>query len=152
VTGSLSNPRITAHAALDNFAAGGRTFTAFAADVNASRSGAAVRNAAITRGNLQANFSGSVGLRDWKLEKSAPLRVDATVRNADLADVLAFADQSSIPATGALTAEAHIAGTVGSPTGTADLSVINGTLEEEHFDTLTAHVGMTQQAIDVPTL
>src|SRR5262249_25702051 len=135
-----------------NFAAAGRTFTTFAADIDAARNGATVRNAALTRGTLQANFAGSVGLRNWKPENDQPLRADATVRNADLADVLAFAGQSDLPATGALTADAHIAGTVGSPTGSADLSVVNGTLEEEHFDSLTAHVGMTPQTIDVPTL
>jgi translocation and assembly module TamB len=152
VTGSLSNPRISAHAALNNFAADGRSFTSFAADVNANRGGVTLSNAALTRGALQANFSASVGLRNWKPENSEPLRVDATIRNADLADVLALAGQSDVPATGALTADAHIAGTVGSPTGNADLSVVKGTIEEEPFDTLTAHVAMTPQTIDIPTL
>jgi translocation and assembly module TamB len=152
VTGSLSNPRIAAHTTLDNFSVNGRSFTSFAADVNAARTGATVANGTLTHGALQANFSGAVGLRDWKPENSEPLRVDATMRNADLADVLALAGASDIPATGALTADAHIAGRVGSPTGSADLAVVKGTLEEEPFDTLTAHVAMSPQAIDVPTL
>jgi translocation and assembly module TamB len=152
VTGRLSDPHIAAHAALNNFAAGGRSFTSFAADIEAARNGATVRNGAISRDALRADFSGSVGLHDWKAESTRPLRVDATVRNADLADVLALAGQSDIPATGSLTAEAHVGGTIGSPTGRAELAVVNGTLEEEHFDSLIARVGMTPQTIDVPTL
>ena len=46
VTGSLSNPRISAHAALNNFAGGGRSFASFAAEVNANRGGATLSNGA----------------------------------------------------------------------------------------------------------
>jgi translocation and assembly module TamB len=152
VTGKLSAPRIVAHADLTKFSVENRTFDHFAADLNASSNGAAATNAVLTRGALQANFSGTVGLRNWKPESFEPLKVDATVRNADLADVLALAGQSSTPATGTLTADAHIGGTVGSPTGNADISVVNGTIEGEHFDTLTTRAVMTPQAIDVPSL
>lgn len=152
VTGSLSAPRITAHTALANFAVDGRPFSSFTGDVAASKSGATVSNAVLARGALRAQLSASVGLRNWKPENYEPLRADATVRNADLADVLALANQASFPATGALSADAHIGGTIGSPTGSADLNVVNGTLEGEPFDTLTARAAMTPQAIDVPSL
>jgi translocation and assembly module TamB len=152
VTGSLSAPRITAHAALANFAVDGRPFSSFTGDVAASQSGATVTNAVLARGPLQARLSGSVGLDHWSPKPFEPLRVDATVRNADVSDVLALANQTSFPATGALTADIHLAGTVGSPTGSADLAVANGTLEGEPFDSLTARANMTQQSIDVPSL
>jgi translocation and assembly module TamB len=152
VTGKLSSPRIAAHADISSFTVENRSFDRFAADLTASSNGAAAANALLTRGPLQANFSGTVGLRNWKPENFEPLKVDATVRNADLADVLALAGQPSSPATGTLTADAHIGGTVGSPTGNADLSVVNGTVEGERFDSLTAHAVMTPQAIDVPAL
>ncbi len=152
VTGKLSAPRVAAHAELSNFAVEDRTFTRFAADVTASPDRAAAANSILTRGALQANFSGAVGLRNWKPENFEPLRVDLTMRNADVADVLALAGQSDIAATGALSLDAHIAGTVGSPTGNADLSAANGTIEGERFDTINAHALMTPQAIDVPTL
>jgi translocation and assembly module TamB len=152
VSGKLSAPRVTAHAEVTRFTVEGRTFDRFAADVTASANGAAATNAVLTRGALAANFSGSVGLRNWKPENFEPLKVDATVRNADLADVLALAGQSSVQATGTLAADAHVAGTVGSPTGDAVLSVANGTIEGEAFDSLNARAVMTPQAIDVPTL
>jgi translocation and assembly module TamB len=152
VRGSLRDPRVTARAEVSNFAVQDRQFSRFAADISASAAGAAVTNAVLSRGLLQANFAGTVGLRNWKPENDQPLKVDATVRNGDVADVLALAGQSDIKATGVLALDAHIAGTVGSPTGTADLRVVNGTIEGEHFDSLTARANMTPQAIDVPSL
>ncbi len=152
VTGKLSAPRITGHVAMNNFAVEGRPFTQFAADVNASNSGASIANGVLARGMLQAQLSASVGLRNWKPEPAEPLRVDATVRNADVADVLALAGQSGTPATGALTADAHIAGTIGSPQGQADFTVVNGTIEGERFDRLAARAVMNQTSIDVPAL
>jgi translocation and assembly module TamB len=152
VRGSLSNPRVTAHAEVTNFAVENRQFSRFGADITASATGAAATNAVLTRGPLQANFAGTVGLRNWKPENNQPLKVDATIRNGDVADVLALAGQSDINATGALSMDAHIAGTVGSPTGTADLRVVNGTIEGEPFDSLTARANMTPQTIDVPSL
>jgi translocation and assembly module TamB len=152
VSGSLSAPRITGHAAMTNFAVSGRPFSRFTADIAAAKNGASVSNGLLARGPLQAQFSGIVGLRNWKPESNQPLRVDATMRNADLADVLALAGQSDIPATGALSADAHINGTVGSPRGNAALTVANGTIEGEPFDTLNARAVMTDRSIEVPTL
>ncbi len=150
VTGNLRTPRIQGRAALTNFAAEGRRFSSFSGDLAAGPGGAAVNNAELTRGPLRADFSGSIGLRDWKPASYEPLRLDATVRNADVADVLALAQQSA-PATGALTADVHLAGTLGSPTGSADISAANGSIEGAHFDTLAARAVMSPQQIDVPT-
>jgi translocation and assembly module TamB len=152
VTGKLSDPRISAQASVTNFSVDGRPFTRFTADVAASQASASVANGVVARGALEARFSGTVGLAHWKPESSQALRVDATIRNADLQDALALAGQTGVPATGALTADAHVIGTIGSPRGTADLTLANGTLEGEHFDSLTAHAVMSERAIDVPTL
>ena len=61
-------------------------------------------------------------------------------------------ESPDIPVTGALTADAHVAGTIGSPTGNADLCVVNGAIEGEKFDSLAARAVMTPQSIDVPSL
>jgi len=152
VAGKLSAPAITAQVDATNFSVDGRPFTHFGADVNATRSGASVANGVLSRGALQAQFSATVGLLNWKPENNQPLRADATVRNADLADILALAGQSAVAATGGLSADAHINGTVGDPRGNADLTVTNGTLQGEHFDSLAARAVMTDQSIDIPSL
>lgn len=151
-TGSLSAPQIAAQVAMNQFAVDGRPFTSLTAALAASKSGASVTNAALTHGTLQAQFSGSVGLHNWSPEQYEPLHVDAVVRNADLRDALALADQPADTATGTLAADAHIAGTIGSPTGNADLTVANGTIEGQAFDSLTTRAQLTPTAIDVPSL
>ena len=71
----------------------------------------------------------------------------------DMQDILALAGQSaSVPVSGQLTVDAHITGTTGDPLGNADIAVVNGTIEGERFDSLTAHAVMTQGSIDVPSL
>jgi translocation and assembly module TamB len=153
VTGKLSAPHINGTVLATNFTAEGRPFTRLATDFDASKSGASVSNGVLTHGPLQANFAAAVGLRNWKLENSGALRADATVRNADVQDVLALAGQAqAVPVTGALTVDAHVNGTVSDPQGTADITVVKGSIEGERFDSLAAHAVMTQGSIDVPTL
>jgi autotransporter translocation and assembly factor TamB len=152
VTGSLSAPQIAGQVGMTNFAVDGRQFTALTASVAASPSGATLSNASLTHGNLNAQFAASVGLRDWKPEPSEPLRVDATVRNADARDLLALAGQSSAPLSGALTADVHVNGTIGSPQGNAAVTVANGAIDGERFDNLALRVAMDDRDINVPTL
>lgn len=152
VTGRLSAPHIGGQVTMTNFAVEGRPFTSLAANVAAAPSGVTLTNATLTRGTLQAQFSASVGLLDWKTEPYEPLRVDATVRNADIRDLLAIAGHPGLPVTGDLAADAHVTGTLGSPQGSADLTVVNGSIAGERFDQASAQVSMTNRAIDLSTL
>ena len=151
VTGSLSAPRIAGQVTVTNFAVTGRAFTRLTATLDASPSSAAVKDAVLSRGALQAQFSAAVGLHNWTPENYEPLQADMVIRNADLSDVLALAGQGGFPATGALAADAHLNGTVGSPAGSANVSVNHGTLEGEAFDTFAARAVLGRTEIDVPT-
>jgi translocation and assembly module TamB len=62
------------------------------------------------------------------------------VRNAGLPDLLALAGQKNVPATGTLSVNAKVAGTVGNPQATADLSLARGEIYGEPYDRLTAHL------------
>ncbi len=152
VTGSLLAPHIAGQAVITNFLVDQRRFERLTAAFDAGKSGISIANANLTRGALTAHFDANVGLHDWKPLPGEPLQADVTVRNADLADVLALAGQGSIPASGALSADAHITGTIGSPTGTVDFSVVNGTLQGTRFDSIRANAILSPRAIDVPTL
>lgn len=152
VSGSLSAPRIAGQIGAANFAVEGRPFTSLAAAVAASPSGVSLTNAALSRGQLSMQFSASAGLRDWKPEPDEPLKVDATVRNADARDLLALAGQGNVPLSGGLTADVHVNGTIGSPQGNADVTVANGAIEGERFDQLLLKVAMDDRDIRVPTL
>lgn len=152
VSGQLSMPRIGAQVMVNQFSVQGRPFTRLEAGLVASPSGASVMNAVLTRGMLQAKINASLGLQDWKPADPQPLRVEATIRDTDVADILALAGRPDIAAQGALVADAHIDGTLGDPRGTASFAVNNGTLQGEHFDSLTTQAVMTSNSIEVPTL
>ncbi len=152
ISGKLSAPQIAGDIAVNNFSAQGRPFTRFAAALTASPSSVAITNAVVARDTLQMQLSASAGLRDWKPLPTSPLRADATIRNADVKDVLALAGESSIPVTGAFTADAHVNGTIGSPAGTVDVTASNGLIEGEKYDTFTLQARMAERSITVPTL
>jgi translocation and assembly module TamB len=152
-TGKLSVPAIGGNLLVTNFRADGRPFSRLAVNFAASNSGASVSNGMLSHGSLQAAFSGAVRLRNWKPENFEPLRADVSVRNAGVQDVLALVGESaSVPLTGALTVDAHLAGTVGDPQGNADATIVNGTFQGERFDSLSTRAVMTQGSIDVPAL
>ena len=145
INGTLRTPRIAGRVSATNFQVEGRQFTAFSADADASPAGVSVRNGALTRGTMSAAFSGSVGLRDWKLVQEAPLSADLNLQNADVADLLALAGESPQGYSGALTANAHVAGTVGNPNGTVALYAAAGTLAGQPFDRIDAQVALTDR-------
>jgi translocation and assembly module TamB len=151
VRGPLSAPQIGAHAALTHFAVNGRDFDRLDADLQASGSGVSFQSGRLTRATLEAQFAGSVGLHNWRASGKDRIMLTASMRNGDLADVLALAGQSSIPASGALMVQANISGTIGNPQGTADLTVAQGTLYQEPFDTLQAGVRFSDQLIELPS-
>src|SRR5207237_4829057 len=107
------------------FSVEGRPFTRFRANVDASQSGASVSNELLARGALEARLDASAGLRNSNPDNASPLRVNVTMRNADVQYVLALAGQTAIPVTGALTLDAHINGTIANPLGNADITVLN---------------------------
>jgi translocation and assembly module TamB len=152
VSGNLSAPRIAGNAAMNNFAVQGRPFTRFSTDIAASPSSVALTNTVVARGALEMQLSASAGLHDWMALPSSPVHADATVRNADVKDVLALAGEASTPVTGAFTMDAHINGTMGSPVGTLDAAAANGSIDGEKYENFTLRAQMTQGAITVPTI
>jgi translocation and assembly module TamB len=151
IRGPLNAPLVGGHASVTRFSVNGRQFDRFEADVQGSASNASVQNARLTRGNLQAQFDGSVGLHNWHASGKDRMSLIATVRNGDLADILALAGQPSIPVRGSLSAQANITGTIGNPQGTAEISVMRGTIYQEPFDSLSASVRFSDRLIDLPT-
>lgn len=152
IRGSLSAPQINAQAAAFNFSVGGRWFTRLDAGLAATPNGASLTNAMLTRDQLQARVNASIGLHNWKPEKSDRVHGDLTVQNADLADVLALAGRPDIPAQGSFAAEAHLEGSLADPHGSGSLSVNNGVLNGTHFDSLTARAAIMPDTIEVSSL
>lgn len=151
VTGSLSAPDISGHLTAARFSVEGREFDSFAADATADRQGVAIENGSLSRSTMLARFSGTLGLRDWKPVPGSPLQVNASMRNADLADLLALAGRPSSGYSGALSVNAAIHGTFGNPQGSASLLATNGTIQGQPFDRAEAQVDLTDRLVSVPT-
>ncbi|MEP6716028.1 MAG: translocation/assembly module TamB domain-containing protein [Terriglobia bacterium] len=151
VTGSLSAPQIAGHLVMRNFSVQGRAFNNAAADLNVSASNAAVHNGSITRALMSAQFDANVGLHNWSAPPAAPLRANLNLTNGDLADAMALAGQPSAGYSGAVTATAHIAGTVADPQGSASIQAANGTLHGEPYDQLQAQVNLADQLVTIPS-
>lgn len=150
VTGGLTSPRFSGHVAVTGFSVDDRKFDSLTADAAVSGTGASIRNGSLTRGTMQTQFSGQVGLKNWQATPNQPLSADATIRNGDLPDILALAGQTSADYSGALSATMHLGGTVGDPVGTANLLAMNGTLEGEPFDRIQAQVNLSDKLVTIP--
>ncbi len=151
ITGRLNSPRIAGHLRATLFSVEGREFDSLNLDAALSRTGVGVRDGILTRAGMQAQFSGQVGLKNWQPLPEQPISALATVRNGDLADLLALAGQPSANYSGALSASLQLNGTVADPTGGANLLVANGTLYGEPFDRMQAQVNLTDQSVIVPS-
>jgi translocation and assembly module TamB len=137
ITGSLDTPRITGHGNATNVVWSGRTFQALGGDIDLSSTGLAVRNGNVQQGALHAQGAGSLGMRDWQVEDASPVSFAGSIRNAPAADLMAIADIRNVPVTGAVSADAKIAGTFGAPRIEATVTVTKGALEGEPFDRFT---------------
>ena len=131
----------------DRFAWEKRAFDHLNADVTASQKGIMIQNGSLSRGTLQASFSGSAGLRNWTLTPDQPIRASAELRNAELPDLLALAGESTIPAAGRLNASLEANGTAGNPLGTVSISAMDGSLYGETFQKLDLQAAMSDQLI-----
>jgi translocation and assembly module TamB len=151
VSGGRSTPRIDGHLVVNDFQIQNRPFDVLSMDLAASDAGAAVKQGRLTRGAMQASFSAAAGLRNWKPLPSNPLSADVSVQNGDLADVMVLAGQPNQSFSGALTANLHVAGTIGNPGGSAAFHVVNGALEGELFDRLDVQANLSDQLATVPS-
>lgn len=152
VKGNLSAPQIQSHLAVDRFSVEGRPFDLFALDLAASPSSASVQNGTLLRHGLKTAFDASIGLRKWSPQSQSPLKADVTIRDGELADLLALAGRSSIPASGDLTADIHVNGTYGNPLGSAQVQVVNASAYDQPIDHLFLNVDLADQLIRLTRL
>ena len=147
ITGKIASPKVTGELAASKFNVEGRTFDALQAQLSASQSGATLSNATLSRGNMTLAASANIELKNWKAEPAQRLKLDTTIRNGDVADLLALAGQPDVPITGTLNADVHLTGTVGSPAGTAQVTVTNGVAYEQPFQRAVAQIGFSNQRV-----
>jgi translocation and assembly module TamB len=152
VAGKLTAPRIASHLALENFAVEQRTFDQLALNVEASPSGATIRNGLLTRRALQTNFDATIGMQKWSPQPQSPVNANLMLRNGELGDLMSLAGSSSTQAAGQVTADIHVNGTYGNPLGGATIQVLDGSIYQQPFSKFYTNVALTDQLITLSTL
>lgn len=131
--GAIAGPLTDSHASgrlvISNFVYLNETIDRLTAEVSVQKSGAAVQNASLTRGDVKANFSGSIALRDWQPFDAGSISATASIRNANIGDVMAIVCRKKTPATGFLNLDGRVAGNWSNPLISASVQVRNADVE-----------------------
>jgi outer membrane protein assembly complex protein YaeT len=137
VTGSLSDPSLEGDLNASNIGAHDQTVGSLTGHVRFTPQEVAFENGVLasTDGGT-ARFTYSAP----RAEVATSGRLDATIDHINIETITAAAGMSSQQKiiSGSLTGEAHLTGLPGSPTGTATINLVNGTIEGQAADTATA--------------
>jgi translocation and assembly module TamB len=151
VTGRVASADVSGHLTATRLSVEGRRFDSLNADAALTKRSVTVSNGSLARNTMQARFSGTLALRDWKPLPNSPVSINATIQNGDLADLPALAAQPNSEYSGQLAANASIGGTFGNPQGAASLVITNGMVKGQPFDRAEAQVNLTDELITVPS-
>lgn len=104
--------------------------------------------------NLHSDFAGSAVQINGQtaLAKGYATKATASIQNLLVEKVLAIAGQSAIPATGTLSANANVSGTLENPDANLNLTLSKAVLYTEPLNEFTTKVHYTNTQIDVPSL
>ena len=154
-SGSLKSPRIQARLTANDLAVDGSEWRSLALNANADSTGLTVSHGDLASGGKAAvTFGGTVGLHDWQLSASSPVRLDASVANmpASAAQQIAHLDY---PVSGTLAANVTVRGTVGSPDGKGVLTLEKASAWNQTINSLTingqSHGGTIQSNLTLQT-
>jgi translocation and assembly module TamB len=151
ITGGLAAPRIAGHVGMTSFAVHNEPFDQLSADVAASSDEVSIQNGIVAGKALQSNFGVSISLLHWKPVPNSSIAANLSARNGELGDLLRLAGES-IPVEGRLTAEVHVNGTYGNPSGSAIFEVRNGTAYQQPFARFYSDIRMSDQLVTVSNL
>jgi translocation and assembly module TamB len=121
------------------------------ADVQASPTNLSLRNAILRRGDATVKLNGTAGLEDWAMVPESPLRMRLDVQNAN-ADELSNLIGYDHDLSGKLSAGLQLSGTRESPEGQGTVSVLNGSIRGEAFDSANAQLALNGNQLTVKTL
>jgi len=149
VAGNLEKPEISGRLGVTRFSYSGKTFDSLQAAVTASPDNVSFQDATLARGGLRAQFAGAIGPRDWKIGDDSTIAVTGSISNADITELAALLDAADTPVAGTLTAKARVGGTIASPGFDGDAEVTHGSVREEPFDRLAAHISFRGRKLEV---
>jgi translocation and assembly module TamB len=111
------------------------------ADLQISGRSLNVRNALLSRGDETVRVDGSAELAAWNLPPEGGFRLEADVHNSDVSELARLANLDHA-LEGRLDARVHLVGTRLHPQGNGTLSLKQGSIDGQKFDSASATVGI----------
>lgn len=148
VSGPIANLRVSGKADLTHLVWKGREFDHLAATLNADKALANLYTVAIDQGQMHIVGQARIGLTEWRAVDSSTLSASLSIRGADIHNLLADKGDR-IPVSGAVSASAHVTGTLESPLVSGNVDARNVTAYDEHFDRVSGDVTITATALEV---
>jgi len=119
------------------------TWDKLTADVAASPSLVEISSARVRRGTSSFNLDVSAHTTDWRLAPDSPVRVQASARRTPL-DNLKAAAAVEFPLSGFVSGEVSLQGTPAKLAGGGKVTIENGEISGEPFDSISAKVQVTE--------
>jgi|CZKS01.1.fsa_nt_gi translocation and assembly module TamB len=148
VTGPIADAKISGKADVTHLVWDQREFDHVVATLNVDKTLANLYTLAVDQGQMHIVGQARIGLVDWKAVDASALSASLSIRGADIQKLLADKG-SQIPISGALSATAHITGTVESPLVSGSVDARNVTAYDEQLDRVRGDVTMTATALEV---
>jgi translocation and assembly module TamB len=147
VAGPFANLRVSGKADLTHLVWNGRELDHVAATLNVDKTLANLYTIAIDQDQMHIVGQARISLMEWKAMDSSVLSATLSIRGADIHKLLADKGDR-IPVSGALSATAHVTGTLESPLVSGNVEARNVTAYDEHFDRVSGDVTMTATALE----
>lgn len=137
--GTLRSPSFEGRLDAVNFAYDGTQWDRFTGDLAYSRELLRIRNAELRRAGSFARVNLTAQLQRGEFTETTPFALDARIEGARVLDLQALAG-TDYPITGAVDASVKVSGTQRDPKGGGFVSLQNGTIAGEPFDSLRANL------------
>jgi translocation and assembly module TamB len=148
VQGPLENPTVRGHVELGQFEFAKQNFNQLAANFQLTRSRLDVRDLTVTREQMLMSGNGHAGLEDWRVSDASEVAGAFSLRNGDLARLIAEAGQTW-PASGSVSGSLTIEGTYGKPLIKASARATNATAWSEQVASASVDIRCTADSIEV---
>jgi translocation and assembly module TamB len=148
ITGPLANPKVSGKADVTHVIWKQREFDHVVGTLDVDKAAANLYTIAVDQGQMHVVGQARIGLVDWKIVDASSLMAALSIRGADIQKLLTE-NGYQIPVSGALSATAHLTGTLESPLVSGRVDAHNVSAYDEHFDRISGDVTMTATALEV---
>lgn len=137
VDGPLSDPVVSGRAQLTRFSASDVDFDSASARFNIASAQIRLNRFEVNLRGARATGDAELTMREWQLDMSAPMRITATMRGVNAADLGRLARLDATLA-GRINAQASVDGSLDTPRGTLSLDWLDAAIGDERMKLLTA--------------